>query len=85
MADAISSGRPMRPSGVIPEKRARAIGFSLKDFRPAVLLPDIEINAGPDDFRPIEHMRLVQFNGSIWQQIGDVIETAFSDTPRRHE
>jgi hypothetical protein len=58
MADAIASGRPMRPSGVILKKRARAIGFSLKG------------------------MRLVQFDGRIWQQIGDVIETAFSDTPR---
>jgi branched-chain amino acid transport system substrate-binding protein len=55
---------------------------SLKDFRPAVLLPGIKINTGPDDFRPIKQMRLVQFDGRIWQQIGDVIETAFSDTPR---
>ena len=55
---------------------------SLKDFRPAVLLPGIKINTSPDDFRPIKQMRLVQFDGRIWQQIGDVIETAFSDTPR---
>jgi len=55
---------------------------SLKDFQPAVLLPGIKINTGPDDFRPIKQMRLVQFDGRIWQQIGDVIETAFSDTPR---
>jgi hypothetical protein len=45
-------------------------------------LPGIKINTGPDDFRPIKHMRLVQFDGRIWQQIGDVTETAFSDTPR---
>jgi branched-chain amino acid transport system substrate-binding protein len=55
---------------------------SLKDFQPAVLLPGIKINTGPDDFRPIKHMRLVQFDGRTWQLIGDVIETAFSDTPR---
>jgi len=55
---------------------------SLKDFQPAVLLPGIKINTGPDDFRPIKQMRLVQFDGRIWQQIGDVIETAFSDTLR---
>jgi branched-chain amino acid transport system substrate-binding protein len=55
---------------------------SLKDFQPAVLLPGIKINTGPDDFRPIKQMRLVQFDGRIWQQIGDVIETAFSDPPR---
>jgi len=45
-------------------------------------LPGIKINTGPDDFRPIKQMRLVQFDGRIWQQVGDVIETAFSDTPR---
>jgi branched-chain amino acid transport system substrate-binding protein len=55
---------------------------SLKDYRPAVLLPGIKINTAPDNFRPIKQMRLVQFDGRIWQQIGDVIETAFSDTPR---
>ena len=55
---------------------------SLKDFQPAVLLPGIKINTGPDDFRPIKQMRLVQFDGRIWQQIGDVVETAFSDTLR---
>jgi branched-chain amino acid transport system substrate-binding protein len=55
---------------------------SLKDFQPSVLLPGIKINTGPDDFRPIKHMRLVQFDGRTWQLIGDVIETAFSDTPR---
>jgi hypothetical protein len=43
-------------------------------------LPGIKINTGPDDFRPIKQMRLVQFDGRIWQQVGDVIETAFSDT-----
>jgi branched-chain amino acid transport system substrate-binding protein len=43
-------------------------------------LPGIKINTGPDDFRPIKHMRLVQFDSRTWQLIGDVIETAFSDT-----
>ena len=31
----------------------------------------------PADFRPIEQMRLVQFDGITWQPIGDVIESAF--------
>jgi branched-chain amino acid transport system substrate-binding protein len=35
------------------------------------------INTGPNDFRPIEQMRLVQFDGNTWQPIGEVIESAF--------
>jgi hypothetical protein len=50
---------------------------SLKDYRSPILLPGIAINTGPADFRPIEQMRLVQFDGNAWQPIGDVIESAF--------
>ena len=50
---------------------------SLKDYRSSILLPGIAINTGPADFRPIEQMRLVQFDGNAWQPIGDVIESAF--------
>ena len=50
---------------------------SLKDYRGSILLPGIAINTGPDDFRPIKQMRLVQFDGGTWQPIGDMIESAF--------
>lgn len=50
---------------------------SLKAYRTSILLPGITIDTGPDDFRPIEQMRLVQFDGIAWQPIGDVIESAF--------
>jgi ABC-type branched-subunit amino acid transport system substrate-binding protein len=50
---------------------------ALKDFHSSILLPGIAINTGPDDFRPIEQMRLVQFDGGTWQPIGDTIESAF--------
>ena len=54
---------------------------SLKDYRSTIVLPGIAINTGPADFRPIEQMRLVQFDGSTWQPIGDVIESAFLGVP----
>ena len=50
---------------------------SLKDFRSSVALPGIVVNTSPVDFRPIEQMRLVQFDGHTWQPIGDVIDSAF--------
>jgi hypothetical protein len=40
-------------------------------------LPGIVLNTSPADFRPIEQMRLVQFDGTTWQPIGEVIENAF--------
>jgi branched-chain amino acid transport system substrate-binding protein len=51
---------------------------ALQDYQGSVLLPGIKISTGPWNFRPIKHLRLVQFDGRTWQQIGDVIETAFA-------
>jgi branched-chain amino acid transport system substrate-binding protein len=53
---------------------------ALKDYQGSVLLPGIKISTGPWNFRPIKHMRLVQFDGRTWQPIGDVLETAFAGT-----
>jgi branched-chain amino acid transport system substrate-binding protein len=50
---------------------------SLKNYQIPVALPGVVINTGPADFRPIEQMRLVQFDGNTWQPIGEVIESAF--------
>lgn len=54
---------------------------SLKNYQSPIALPGITINTGPADFRPIEQMRLVQFDGTTWQPIGDVIESAFAASP----
>lgn len=51
---------------------------ALVDYQASALLPGIKINTGPWDFRPIEQLRLVQFDGRTWQPIGDVLETAFA-------
>lgn len=52
---------------------------ALKDYQGSILIPGIKINTGPWDFRPIKHLRLVQFDGRGWQPIGDALETAFSN------
>ena len=52
---------------------------ALKDYQGSALLPGIKISTGPSSFRPIKHLRLVQFDGRTWQPIGDVLETAFSN------
>ena len=50
---------------------------SLRNFQISLALPGVVINTGPKDFKPIEQMRLVQFDGTTWQPIGEVIESAF--------
>ena len=51
---------------------------ALENYQPSVLLPNIRINTGPWDFRPIKNLRLGQFDGKTWQPIGAVVDTAFS-------
>jgi ABC-type branched-subunit amino acid transport system substrate-binding protein len=55
---------------------------ALKDYQGSVLLPGIKISTGPWNFRPIKHLRLLQFDGRTWQPIGDVLETAFAGTDK---
>jgi branched-chain amino acid transport system substrate-binding protein len=56
---------------------------SLKGYQASVLLPGVTISTGPEDFRPVKQMRLVEFDGRTWQPIGDVIESAFSHDGRK--
>ncbi len=56
---------------------------SLRGYQSSVALPGITFNTGPADFHPIKQLRLVQFDGTAWQPIGDVIESAFVDSSSR--
>jgi branched-chain amino acid transport system substrate-binding protein len=56
---------------------------SLRGYQSSVALPGITFNTGPADFHPIKQLRLVQFDGTAWQAIGDVIESAFVDSTNR--
>ena len=47
--------------------------ISLGDYHPSILPPGIKINTGPEN-RPIRQMRLIQFDGSTWLPIGDLIK-----------
>jgi ABC-type branched-subunit amino acid transport system substrate-binding protein len=53
---------------------------SLKEFRSSVTLPGIAITTSATDFRPVKEMRLVQFDGTSWQPIGQLFDSAFTGT-----
>ncbi|KRR03860.1 ABC transporter substrate-binding protein [Bradyrhizobium valentinum] len=55
---------------------------ALKDYQSSMLLPGIKISTGPGNFRPIKHLRLIQFDGRTWQPIGEVLETAFANAQK---
>ncbi|TWC05188.1 branched-chain amino acid transport system substrate-binding protein [Bradyrhizobium macuxiense] len=54
---------------------------AIRDYQASALLPGIRINTG--QFRPVEQLRLLQFDGRSWQPIGDVLDTAFTDARRK--
>ncbi|MCG6206540.1 ABC transporter substrate-binding protein [Rhodopseudomonas sp. HC1] len=45
----------------------------LSGYAPDTLLPGITITTAPDDFHPIEQLRLMRFSGDHWQLFGPVI------------
>lgn len=53
---------------------------SLKGFRSSVTLPGIAISTSATDFHPVKEMRLVQFDGTSWQPIGQLFDSAFTGT-----
>ena len=46
---------------------------SIKDLKVPMLIDGITITTAPDDFYPIEELRLARFNGSEWEVFGDLI------------
>ena len=46
---------------------------NLKNVKPAMLLPGMEINTSSTDFVPIKQMQLEQFDGKAWVLIGKVL------------
>jgi branched-chain amino acid transport system substrate-binding protein len=46
---------------------------SLKDFAPDTLIPGIKVNTGPNDFAPIEQLKMMRFKGGQLELFGDII------------
>ena len=46
---------------------------SIKNLELPMLLPGIKLNTSANDFRPIEQMQLMKFDGKGWERFGDVL------------
>ncbi len=49
---------------------------NLKNLESPVLLPGIRINTSPTNYHPIRQLRLMRWNGKVWDLFGDIIEGA---------
>ncbi len=47
---------------------------NLHDLEISVALPGIRINTSPTDYRPIQQMQLMRWEGKIWKRFGELIE-----------
>ena len=47
---------------------------SLENLESPVLLPGIRINTSPTNYHPIRQLRLMRWNGKVWELFGDIIE-----------
>ncbi len=48
---------------------------SLRGLALPTLLPGITIETGPADYRPIEKLNLIRWNGGMWERFGDLIDS----------
>ncbi len=49
---------------------------NMKNVHVKMLLPGVVINTSPTDYRPIEQMQLMKFNGKSWDLFGKVIDAS---------
>ena len=47
---------------------------SIKGLKLPMLLPGIEIETSPTDYRPIESMQMQRFDGTKWQLVGGIVK-----------
>ncbi len=45
------------------------------DMTSGLLLPGIRVKTGPDDYLPLEQMRMMRFKGQSWEYFGDLLST----------
>jgi branched-chain amino acid transport system substrate-binding protein len=59
-----------------------SIMAAVKEFtweEPPLLIPGIGIETGPGDGFPIQQVQMMEWNGSNWEYIGEVVDAASAD------
>jgi len=46
---------------------------SIQDLELPLLLPGIKVNTGPNNYRPVNQLQILRFDGSRWVSVGAVM------------
>jgi len=46
----------------------------MRELALPTLLPGVTLNSSPTDYRPIEKLNLIRWNGGMWERFGDLID-----------
>jgi hypothetical protein len=65
-------------SAALNRDPANRSASSTKNVEFPLLLPGVRVNTSPTDYRPIEQLRLMRYNGRNWEEIDA------DDRPRRN-
>jgi branched-chain amino acid transport system substrate-binding protein len=60
--------------GLFTRERIMKEAANLRDLEIPTLLPGIRVNTSPTDYRPLQQLQLVRWEGRMWQRFGAVIE-----------
>jgi len=64
--------------GEFRRERIMKEAANLRDLAHPLLLPGIRVNTSPTDYRPLEQLQLVRWDGRQWQRFGSIIEGSAS-------
>jgi branched-chain amino acid transport system substrate-binding protein len=62
--------------GQFTRERIMREAANLRDLEIPMLLPGIRVNTSPTDYRPLQQLQLIRWEGRMWQRFGPVIEGA---------
>jgi branched-chain amino acid transport system substrate-binding protein len=65
--------------GQFTRERIMKEATNLRDLQIPTLLPGIRVNTSPTNYRPLQQLQLVRWDGRMWQRFGPVIEGAAAD------
>jgi branched-chain amino acid transport system substrate-binding protein len=64
--------------GQFTRERIMREAANLRDLEIPTLLPGIRVNTSPADYRPLQQLQLIRWEGRVWGRFGAVIEGAAS-------
>ena len=62
--------------GAFSRERIMREAANLRGLELPTLLPGIRVDTSPTDYRPLQQLQLIRWDGRMWQRFGAVIDAA---------